>query len=57
MTVTLNHTIVVARNKVESATLLSEILGLAPPECLGHEGRRRDLPTGHTNRNARVCLQ
>jgi catechol 2,3-dioxygenase-like lactoylglutathione lyase family enzyme len=36
MTVTLNHTIVVARNKVESAAFLAEMLGLAPPERLGH---------------------
>lgn len=36
MTVTLNHTIVVARDKVKTATFLTEILGLAPHRMLGH---------------------
>lgn len=36
MAVQLNHTIVTARDKVESATFLADILGLAPPTPAGH---------------------
>ena len=36
MTVTLNHTIVHARDKEATATFLTEILGLAPHRRLGH---------------------
>ena len=36
MTVLLNHTIVVGRDKSESARFLAEILGLPPPRMLGH---------------------
>lgn len=36
MTVTLNHTIVVGRDKVQSARFLTEILGLPPHRTLGH---------------------
>ena len=36
MAVRLNHTIVVARDKAESATFLAQMLGLAPPTLLGH---------------------
>jgi catechol 2,3-dioxygenase-like lactoylglutathione lyase family enzyme len=36
MTVRLNHTIVVGRDKSESARFLAEILGLPPPRMLGH---------------------
>jgi catechol 2,3-dioxygenase-like lactoylglutathione lyase family enzyme len=36
MPIQLNHTIVAARDKEESALFLSEILGLAPPVRLGH---------------------
>jgi catechol 2,3-dioxygenase-like lactoylglutathione lyase family enzyme len=36
MVAQLNHTIVAARDKVESATFLSEILGLPAPEPFGH---------------------
>ncbi|NWG92611.1 MAG: VOC family protein [Parvularculaceae bacterium] len=36
MTITLNHTIVVARDKIESAAFLAEVFGLSPPERLGH---------------------
>ncbi|MGK3962901.1 VOC family protein [Sorangium sp. So ce118] len=36
MTVRLNHTIVPAKNKKVSATFMTEILGLAPPEPFGH---------------------
>ena len=35
MAVQLNHTIVAARNRWESATFLTEILGLAPPTPYG----------------------
>lgn len=35
MAVRLNHTIVAARNRHESATFLAEILGLAPPATYG----------------------
>ncbi len=35
MEVQLNHTIVAARDKHESATFLAEILGLAPPTTFG----------------------
>ena len=35
MAVHLNHTIVAARDRHESATFLAEILGLAPPETYG----------------------
>jgi catechol 2,3-dioxygenase-like lactoylglutathione lyase family enzyme len=35
MTVALNHTIVPARDKQESANFLTEILGLDPPKALG----------------------
>ncbi|MQA65798.1 MAG: VOC family protein [Alphaproteobacteria bacterium] len=35
-TVRLNHTIVVGRDKSESARFLAEILGLPPPRMLGH---------------------
>ena len=35
MTVRLNHTIVAARDRHESATFLAEILGLAPPQTYG----------------------
>ena len=36
MVAQLNHTIVAAHDKVESATFLSEILGLPAPEPFGH---------------------
>jgi catechol 2,3-dioxygenase-like lactoylglutathione lyase family enzyme len=36
MTITLNHTIIIARNKEETATFLTEILGLPPHIRLGH---------------------
>lgn len=36
MTVTLNHTIVIARDKVETATFMSDILGLRPHKMMGH---------------------
>ncbi|WP_437676988.1 VOC family protein [Sorangium sp. So ce131] len=36
MTVQLNHTIVAARNKKESAAFMTEILGLPAPEPFGH---------------------
>ena len=36
MAISLNHTIVVGRNKVESARFLTEILGLPPHTMLGH---------------------
>jgi catechol 2,3-dioxygenase-like lactoylglutathione lyase family enzyme len=36
MVVELNHTIVGARDKVESAAFLTEILGLGPPVEFGH---------------------
>ena len=36
MTVSLNHTIVVARDKAASAAFLTEMLGLPPPRKLGH---------------------
>ena len=36
MVAQLNHTIVAARDKLESATFLSEILGLPAPEPFGH---------------------
>ena len=36
MAAKLNHTIVAARNKHESATFLSEILGLPAPVPFGH---------------------
>ncbi|MGE3589275.1 MAG: VOC family protein, partial [Ilumatobacteraceae bacterium] len=36
MAVSLNHTIVGARDKHESARFLSEILGLAEPRSYGH---------------------
>lgn len=36
MTVTLNHTIVHAHDKEETARFLTEILGLAPPKTLAH---------------------
>ena len=36
MPVSLNHTIVVARDKTETATFLTEILGLPPHKTLGH---------------------
>ena len=35
MSIKLNHTIVSARNKKESATFLTEILGLPPPKPFG----------------------
>ncbi len=35
MSISLNHTIVVARDKVKSAEFLAEILGLSPPTRLG----------------------
>lgn len=35
MAVTLNHTIVQAKDKTESATFITEILGLAPPVAVG----------------------
>jgi catechol 2,3-dioxygenase-like lactoylglutathione lyase family enzyme len=35
MAVRLNHTIVAARDKKESAAFLADILGLAPPETYG----------------------
>ena len=35
MAVRLNHTIVAARDRHESATFLADILGLAPPETYG----------------------
>jgi catechol 2,3-dioxygenase-like lactoylglutathione lyase family enzyme len=36
MSISLNHTIVVARDKVATATFLTEILGLPAPRMLGH---------------------
>jgi len=36
MTVTLNHTIVAARDRDASAAFLAEMLGLPPPSLLGH---------------------
>lgn len=36
MTVSLNHTIVVGRNKLQSATFFTEILGLPPHRTMGH---------------------
>lgn len=36
MTVTLNHTIIHARDKSETAQFLTEILGLPPHKSLGH---------------------
>jgi catechol 2,3-dioxygenase-like lactoylglutathione lyase family enzyme len=36
MTISLNHTIVVANDKVETATFLAAILGLPPHRVLGH---------------------
>lgn len=36
MTVTLNHTIVIARDKIATATFMTEILGLPPHKMLGH---------------------
>lgn len=36
MSISLNHTIVVARDKVKTATFLTEILGLPPHRMLGH---------------------
>jgi catechol 2,3-dioxygenase-like lactoylglutathione lyase family enzyme len=36
MTVTLNHTIVHARDKAATAAFLAQLLGLAPPRVLGH---------------------
>lgn len=36
MTVTLNHTIVHARDKVATAQFLTEILGIPPPKTLAH---------------------
>lgn len=36
MTVTLNHTIVTARDKIAAATFMTEILGLPPHKMLGH---------------------
>lgn len=36
MTITLNHTIVLARDTAETATFLTDILGLPPPQTLGH---------------------
>jgi catechol 2,3-dioxygenase-like lactoylglutathione lyase family enzyme len=36
MTVSLNHTIVVGRDKVQSATFLTEILGLPSHRMMGH---------------------
>jgi catechol 2,3-dioxygenase-like lactoylglutathione lyase family enzyme len=36
MPISLNHTIVVARDKVKTATFLTEILGLPPHRMLGH---------------------
>jgi catechol 2,3-dioxygenase-like lactoylglutathione lyase family enzyme len=36
MPVSLNHTIVVARDKVKTASFLTEILGLPPHRMLGH---------------------
>jgi catechol 2,3-dioxygenase-like lactoylglutathione lyase family enzyme len=36
MTITLNHTIVGARDKIESATFLTEMLGLEAHRILGH---------------------
>jgi catechol 2,3-dioxygenase-like lactoylglutathione lyase family enzyme len=36
MSIELNHTIVHARDKVKSATFLTEILGLPPPESFYH---------------------
>ena len=36
MNISLNHTIVVARDKVATATFLSEILGLPPHKMMGH---------------------
>lgn len=36
MAITLNHTIVRSRNKVDSANFLTRILGLGPPVVAGH---------------------
>lgn len=36
MTVTLNHTIVIARDTIATATFMTEILGLPPHKMLGH---------------------
>lgn len=36
MTVTLNHTIIVARDKAKTATFMTEVLGLPPHAELGH---------------------
>ncbi|HEX9767708.1 MAG TPA: VOC family protein [Kiloniellales bacterium] len=36
MTISLNHTIVVARDKVKTATFLTEILGLPSHRMIGH---------------------
>jgi catechol 2,3-dioxygenase-like lactoylglutathione lyase family enzyme len=36
MTINLNHTIVHARDKRESATFLAEVLGLPPPKPFAH---------------------
>ena len=36
MTITLNHTIVVGRDKTKSAKFLTEILGLPPHKTFGH---------------------
>jgi catechol 2,3-dioxygenase-like lactoylglutathione lyase family enzyme len=36
MTIQLNHTIVVARDKTKTAEFVTEILGLPPPTQLGH---------------------
>ena len=35
MAVRLNHTIVAARDRYESATFLADVLGIAPPETYG----------------------
>jgi len=36
MPVKLDHTILTARDKTESATFLADILGLSPPVAMGH---------------------
>jgi catechol 2,3-dioxygenase-like lactoylglutathione lyase family enzyme len=36
MTVSLNHTIVAARDKAETATFMTDVLGLPPHTILGH---------------------
>ncbi len=36
MTVRLNHTIVIGRDKVQSATFLTDMLGLPPHRMMGH---------------------